>query len=175
MTNKAAALAWTLLSGDGSRPACCDFNDQDVLQLKGIFMSLDLDKDGLLTMDQVITAFKYVGLNPRSDSVSHYFLNSSGLRVSGVSFDTFVAILSEERKSLLSAKEQLDTLFSFVDSDDTGTISVNELEQLLTSNASPFRFSKPEFGAFLLTVDCTAPNKRINIGLLKSKLLFGLL
>lgn len=137
-------------------------------------MSLDTDKDGLLTFDEVVKAFRFVGVDPKSDILVPYFTNANGLRMSGVTFDTFVAILSRERKALLAVKEQLDTLFDFVDSDGSGTISVQELEQLLTAEASPLRFSKAEFGALLLTLGCVGPNKRVNIGQLKRKLVFGL-
>jgi Ca2+-binding EF-hand superfamily protein len=174
MSNKAAALAWSLISGDGSKPANCEFNDQDVLQLKGIFMSLDSDKDEKLTFDQVVKAFKLVGLNPKESTITPYFLNENGLRAQGIPFDSFIQILSEEKRHLVEVKEQLDSLFSFIDDKDTGTISVAELEQLLTAPTSPFRFTKPEFGGLLLTLDCGSREKRLSVSLLKSKLLFGL-
>lgn len=172
MSNKAAVLAWTLISGDGSRPQVCEFTDQDVLQLKGIFMSLDHDKDGLLNQEQVVKAFHYVGINTSSDSINGYFLRENGLRAMEINFDTFVAALSTEKQSLKHVEDQLDTLFSFIDEKGTGTVSIQELEQLLTAETSPFRFSKPEFGAFVLSLDCS-PSQRISTKLLKRKLLFG--
>jgi Ca2+-binding EF-hand superfamily protein len=174
MSNKAATLAWSLISGDGTRPTGCDFNDQDVLQLKGIFMSLDADKDGFLTTEQLSKAFQFVGLTLKNDVLSQLLTNANGVRTAGVTFDTFVMALSHERKRLASAREQLDALFAFIDSDATGTVSVSELEQLLCAEASPLRFSRPEFSALLLSLDCASPDRRINIEQLKSKLLFGL-
>jgi Ca2+-binding EF-hand superfamily protein len=174
MSNKAATLAWSLISGDGTRPTGCDFNDKDVLQLKGIFMSLDADKDGFLTTEQLSKAFQFVGLSLKNDVLSQLPTNANGVRTARVTFDTFVMALSHERKRLAGAREQLDALFAFIDSDATGTVSVSELEQLLCAEASPLRFSRPEFGSLLLSLDCTGPDRRINIEQLNSKLLFGL-
>lgn len=177
MSNQ-ALLSWDLISGDVSSLLSCGFSDQDVLQLKGIFKSVDSNRDGLLTSPEVIKAFNFVGLSPKQSSIDEYFVDENGMQIPGIEFEAFLMILAYEKKHFAKVKEQIDCLFDFIDEDKTGYITVKELEQLLTADASPYRFTKLEFASFLKSLDCGATtagssNQQVSVGLLKKKLLFS--
>ena len=171
-----ANLAWSLISGDGSRPLHCGYNDQDVLQLKGIFMTLDSSNIGILTLPQVVTAFNLVGQTTSPEILAPYFDDGNGGSVHGMDFDSFVQILWAEKKSTRVIKEQMDDLFSFIDNKNTGKVTVRELQQLLSADASPFQFSKQDFLSLLASLGCEGYGleQSLDIATLKQKLIFGI-
>lgn len=148
-------------SGDG-------FNDRDTLQLKGIFLSLDLDKDGFLNRNQVRQAIMQVGIAPSEHTIESFFVDGRDK----VDFSTFRTVLFQERDSLAEIGGQLDVLFSFIDSENTGYISSKELEHLLCGS-SKVQFTKKDFQSFVNVLALDNKSGKYNIADVKQRLLFG--
>ena len=128
MSESPPALAWRLISGDDLIIAKGCLTEGDILQLKGLFLYFDSDKDGYINKEQLVLALKYLGLNPR-DNLVHSFTHSANKNTFHVDFNTFVEILSREQERLLEVKAELDSLFAFVDPQETGEITVKQLQQ----------------------------------------------
>lgn len=164
-----AKLAWNLISSENIRindETKETFNDQYILQLKGIFISLDINKTNSLTKSQVIEALKLLGLNENSDLIKMFFKNKSNITID---FNDFVEILYKEKKRIKNINSEFDSLFLFLDPDNTGTVSVNRLKNLLTSN-NKLGLTKDEFSKFLISTNIHEDNE-ISISKLKKELI----
>jgi len=142
------------------------FNDKELLQLKGLFQSLDHNRDGKLDENQVRQAFDLLGIKPSADTVSVF----SELQFAD--FPAFVEGLYAEKHRLQDFGAQLDLLLSFYDTNQSGYVTRTDLEQLLCSQSSPFCFTKSEFASFMITLEPKNPN-RIGTEWIKQRLLFS--
>lgn len=163
------SLAWSLVSRQTITSSCNGFNDRDTLELKGIFLSLDHDKDGYLNRNQVHQALLQVGLTPKEHILDSFFINGCET----LDFSTFLFVLYNERSRFAEMKEQLDLLFSFIDCDRTGYISSKELEHLLCGS-SKVQFTDKDFQAFVSVLQLPVKsNGKYPIADIKEKILFG--
>lgn len=163
-----SALAWSLISDDGFDLSSSgnSFNDKELLQLKGLFQSLDQDRDGLLNEDQVCRAFDLLGIKPSAETASVF------AELQFVEFSAFVEGLYAEKQRFRDFDGQLDLLLSFYDTERTGFITRKDLKQLLCSQSSPFCFSEKEFDSFMVTLEPKNAQK-IGIEWIKQKLIFA--
>lgn len=163
-----SALAWSLISDGGGdlSSGTSTFTDKELLQLKGLFQSLDHNRDGKLDESQVRQAFDLLGIKPSADTASVF----SELQLAD--FPAFVEGLNAEKHRLQEFGGQLDLLLSFYDTSNTGYVSRRDLEQLLCSQSSPFCFSKKDFESFMNTLE---PKNQHRIGTewIKQRLLFS--
>jgi Ca2+-binding EF-hand superfamily protein len=167
-----ASLAWSLISSDEVTTSDA-FHDKDILQLKGIFLTFDKDKDGHLSNKELTQALKCIGLIPRSNLITLFSANSTRATWF-VDFNKFVEVLSSERKRLYEIKGELDCLFKFVDANQTGYMEIKELKQLLTTpSTSSMKLSPQDFEKFLFSLNIEPNETSVNIALLKRKILFG--
>ncbi|KAJ1431019.1 hypothetical protein B484DRAFT_448545 [Ochromonadaceae sp. CCMP2298] len=161
-TANETSLAWKLIldeSCTSSSGVETDSQKERVIQLKGIFLSLDSDQDGLLSVAQLEGALSRIGLK-----IGSSVLASLG---SHVNFETFRGIVSEQTRRLKQVEEELDELFAFLDDGD-GFIAVDRLRRLLGKEDG----TEQQF-ADLLGVLSHTTEKTISIEVLKSKILFG--
>ena len=163
-----SALAWSLISDDGVDFSSTgnSFNDKELLQLKGLFQSLDHDRDGQLTEVQVCRAFDLLGIKPSLDTANVF------VELQSVDFSAFVESLYAEKHRFRDFDAQLDLLLSFYDTDRTGFITKNDLKQLLCAPSSPFCFSDNDFDSFMATLE-PKNSQKIGIEWIKQKLIFG--
>lgn len=163
-----SALAWSLISDDGAGFNCTgsSFDDKELLQLKGLFQSLDQDRGGQLSEPQVNRAFDLLGIKPSVETANVF------AELQSVDFSAFVEGLHAEKHRFLDFNGQLDLLLSFYDTDRTGFITRKDLKQLLCSQSSPFSFSDSEFDSFMATLE-PKNSQKIGIEWIKQKLIFG--
>ncbi len=120
-------LAWRLISTESNILKKGSLKENDVLQLRGIFLSLDDDKDGLLTTSQLADALRLLGFVPRVKLIKKFAPNVNQMKILGLNemsfktdFKTFVMMLSKEMKALQDIDVELTHLFSFVDTTNSG-------------------------------------------------------
>ncbi len=120
-------LAWRLISTESNILKKGSLRENDVLQLRGIFLSLDDDKDGLLTTGQLADALRLLGFVPRVKLIKKFAPSINQMKILGLNemsfktdFKTFVMMLSKEMKALQDIDVELTNLFSFVDTTNSG-------------------------------------------------------
>src|SRR4051812_31517121 len=113
-------LAWRLISGESNVSKKGSLRENDILQLRGIFLSLDDDKDGLLSTTQLGEALRLLGFIPREKLIKKFCSNLNQMRIMGLNemsfktdFKTFVTILSKEIKALVEIENEIGGLFEF--------------------------------------------------------------
>lgn len=169
-------LSWTLISDQQALPARGFLQEKDVLQLKGIFLSLDDDSDGYLTKEQLQDALVLLGLNTRDKLLSKFFNIShhSKAAVLKVDLKTFLSVLSKEKEKFRDVEKDLDYIFSYLDPHKTGQVNRQELKHFLVELDTPLRLTAPEFSKFLKTIPVSSTAKHINIDVLKKRIMFGM-
>ena len=137
-----AALAWNLINdAEILSPNASQFDDKYILQLRGIFLSVDVDKRNALHQNQLLQALFLLGLNPTQKLIDSFFKGGSEV----VDFSSFVAALYEERRRFVLLRSDIDQLLSFLDPCRTGALSVQLLRNLLVNNDNTFGLSTKEF------------------------------
>lgn len=174
-------LAWRLISGESNISKKGSLRENDILQLRGIFLSLDDDKDGLLSTTQLGEALRLLGFIPREKLIKKFATNLNQMRIMGLNemsfktdFKTFVTILSKEIKALVEIENEISGLFEFMDSNGSGMISKKELRHLLVETISPFSLSGTEYAKFVRNISFPSNSEYIKISELKRQVLFGL-
>lgn len=137
-----AALAWNLINdAEILSPNASQFDDKYILQLRGIFLSVDVDKRNALHQNQLLQALFLLGLNPTQKLIDSFFKVGS----EEVDFSSFVAALYEERRRFVLLRSDIDQLLSFLDPRRTGALSVQLLRNLLVNNDNIFGLSMKDF------------------------------
>ncbi|KAH6845627.1 hypothetical protein B0I37DRAFT_380713 [Chaetomium sp. MPI-CAGE-AT-0009] len=105
---------------------------EEVAQYKEVFQIFDKDGTGDITADELGQVMRELGLNPSEaelrDLVSEADLDSDGV----ISFEEFLALMSQNVKELDTEQELLNA-FKVFDKDGSGTISSDELRNVLKS------------------------------------------
>lgn len=137
-----AALAWNIINdAEILSPNASQFDDKYILQLRGIFLSVDVHKRNVLHQNQLLQALFLLGLNPTQKLIDSFFKGGSEV----VDFTSFVATLYEERRRFVLLRSDIDQLLSFLDPHRTGALSVQLLRNLLVNNDDTFGLSMKEF------------------------------
>jgi Ca2+-binding EF-hand superfamily protein len=139
-----------------------DLTENQILQLKGIFLHYDADRDGLLLVDQLSDALQSIGFSNRNKFLVKFMSNINQQKIQGkfinstdskltfkTDFKTFIQVIGKEVESLKTLETELSTLFNFVDVNKTGYLSRRELKFLLVDVMSPTRLSSTEFTKFM--------------------------
>lgn len=146
-----ADLSWSLISGRKLSSSKGLVAEKNIIQLKGIFLSLDSNHDNFLTKSQLLDALVLLGLHPRTSLLKQLFpLGKVGEEVD---FNTFVTVISKEKQEI---GEDLDAIVAFLDPNDTGRISTEELRRLLILSGSATNgLTHQDFSNFLKSSNAT--------------------
>jgi calcium-dependent protein kinase len=105
----------------------------DRAKLDTTFKQLDLNGDGLLTLDELQNGYnKVFGLNIDKDEITNIFNKIDTDKSGTIDYSEFVAA-SIDRKKMLS-KKRLERIFKMFDKDCSGTISSDELKSMFGAN-----------------------------------------
>ncbi len=174
------SLAWRLISTESNILKKGSLKENDILQLRGIFLSLDEDKDGLLTTAQLGDALKLLGFVPREKLIKKFAVNMNQMKIRGLNemsfktdFKTFVMMLSKEMKALQDIDTELTHLFSFIDTTNSGLLSKSDLKHLLVDTITPLSMTPQEFHRFVKGLSFATDSENVRIVDLKKQLLFG--
>jgi Ca2+-binding EF-hand superfamily protein len=164
-----------------------DLNENQILQLKGVFLHYDSDRDGYLTIDQLSEALLSIGFNNRNKFLVKFLPNASQAKIQGkfisaqesklkfnTDFKTFITVIGKEIASLRNLESELTVLFNFVDINNTGYISKRELKFLLVDVMSSTRLNSTEFTKFMKSSkNSFDSNDNISISELKKQLILS--
>ncbi len=164
-----------------------DLNENQILQLKGIFLHYDTDRDGLLTIEQLTEALQSIGFSTRNKFLIKFLphTTSNQMKIQGkfinhhdskltfkTEWKTFLSIINKEIQSLKKLDNELTSLFQFIDINHTGYLSKRELKFLLVDVLSPTRLTAPEFTKFMKSLKSSFDsNDNIRIEELKRQLI----
>ncbi|KAI5678725.1 hypothetical protein M9H77_09675 [Catharanthus roseus] len=117
--------------------------DQQLKQMKDIFMRFDMDKDGSLTQLELAALLRSLGLKPTGDQIylllSNMDVNGNGL----IEFDELVdAILPDLNEQVLVNQEQLMQVFKSFDRDNNGFITAIELASQMAKMGHPLTYKE---------------------------------
>eukprot|EP01039_Chlorochromonas_danica_P008345 gene8344-9198_t len=170
------SFAWRLISDESAwvNRSSDNLDDKHLLQLKGIFLHYDDDRDGYLTPPQLIEALTSLGFNTREKLMKKFSpMGGDSLYASSfkTDFKTFSKVVGKEIKLLQRLDDDLSFLFSFMDTSGSGYLSRRDLRHLLSEvPASPL--NSTEFTKFLRSLRFASDSDRINITDLKKQILF---
>lgn len=148
-----------------------EMNDK-ALQLTSVFLTLDTDGDHQLNHSQLITALQLVGLAPRENLLSKFYvkkrekedneviqpalMTGDGLSSTlqrrpnaKVGLNTFLAV-TLEALNLQEGKNDFNLLFELMGSKES--IPLKDLKHLLVDTMSPVHLTKAEFDIYLYTL-----------------------
>jgi Ca2+-binding EF-hand superfamily protein len=158
--NNPQTFAWRLINVDRSLLSVNleqeGFSDPELLQLRGMFLHHDDDRDGFLTSEQLTVCLQELGFYTRDRFVKKFCLNPTQIKIRGLmafsfktDFKTFVKVLAREVYALKNTYQDLTALFDFMDVDKTGYISKNEIRHLLMDIDSNTKLSHEEYTKFM--------------------------
>jgi Ca2+-binding EF-hand superfamily protein len=164
-----------------------ELNENQILQLKGIFLHFDNDRDGYLTIEQLGEAVLNIGFTNRNKFLTKFLPNQSKLKMEGkfisaqesklnfkTDFKTFITVIGKEISSLRNLESELTVLFNYVDVNNSGYISKRELKFLLVDVMSSTRLNSTEFTKFMKSLkNSFDSNDNINIQELKKQLILS--
>ncbi|GAB1318115.1 Polcalcin Jun o 2 [Madurella fahalii] len=105
---------------------------EDIANFKSVFDTFDKDGTGDITASELGQVMRGLGLNP-SDEELDDLVNEADLNKDGViSFDEFLALMSKDVREA-DTEEELLNAFKVFDKDGSGTISSDELRNVLRS------------------------------------------
>jgi len=104
-------------------------------ELMAQFTMIDKDGDGLLTRDELITAYKNTGMDPEeAKNIAETILSNVDKSSSGaINYSEFITATVSKRK--LFSSERLEGAFKLFDVNGTGEISVEELKEIFGGGA----------------------------------------
>ena len=104
-------------------------NENEIKELKDIFNSIDINKDGTLTPDEVKLALKKF---LKEDEINNIFGGIDTNNSNKIEYSEFISALLEKKEYLKT--DNLLKSFRMLDKNDDGKISKDELKKVLNKN-----------------------------------------
>ncbi|KAJ4848218.1 hypothetical protein Tsubulata_014387, partial [Turnera subulata] len=115
--------------------------DQQLKQLRDIFMRFDMDSDGSLTLLELAALLRSLGLKPSGDQLTALLDNMDANGNGYVEFDELVSvILPDMNEEVLINQEQLLQVFQSFDRDGNGFITAAELAGSMAKMGHPLTY-----------------------------------
>ena len=109
---------------------------KDIQRLTKLFQSIDANGDGTLSREELINGYtKQLGSRKSAEQEVALILESTDLDASDAMDYSEFLLAAVNRKKLLS-KRNLQSAFQFFDSDNSGTITTDELRNILGAEVS---------------------------------------
>jgi len=103
--------------------------DDEIKSLTDIFNSLDKNKDGTLTLEEVREGMDKLGFKDKNIDIEEIFKSIDTDRSGVINYTEFIASTMDQK--LYLKEEKLYEAFKTFDKDGSGKISIEELKQIL--------------------------------------------
>ncbi|KAL5246797.1 hypothetical protein ACHWQZ_G018860 [Mnemiopsis leidyi] len=106
---------------------------EEVQEYELAFKNYDVNKDGVISVDELCDLLKRVGLRPSEKEVVE-MINSVDMNNDGVlSFCEFVKLMSRQHNPFITPREQFESVFRVFDRNNSGHLSRVEFKNTLFS------------------------------------------
>ena len=172
------SVLWKLLGDsqalDSGRAICKNsLTDMHLFELKGLFDSKDMDRDGRLSCEDIKELMQELGCTITDNFIQKIAAETTGGQT-GITFEMFVAVLDDHYELLRNGTSEIDTILTSL-SDEDGFVDVGKLRNLLTDPYAPNHLSKSQFDEFIKCASSShgkMNEKRIPKEKIRSKMVF---
>ncbi|XP_063692935.1 calmodulin-A-like [Bolinopsis microptera] len=124
---------------------------EEIQEYELAFKNYDVNKDGVICVDELCDLLERVGLRPSEKEVVE-MINSVDMNNDGVlSFCEFVKLMSRQHNPFITPKEQFESVFRVFDRNNSGHLSRVEFKNTLFSIS--LRISEEELDSILDNLD----------------------
>ena len=109
-------------------------NDNEVKDLKSFFVKMDLNKDGVITFDELKQGLSKMNVNLELDEVKELFKALDSNNDATIDYTEFLSCSINEKKYL--KEERLYEFFHSLDKDHSGKLSLNEIKSAFGNDAN---------------------------------------
>ena len=109
-------------------------NDNEVKDLKSFFVKMDLNKDGVITFDELKQGLSKMNVNLELDEVKELFQALDSNNDATIDYTEFLSCSINEKKYL--KEERLYEFFHSLDKDHSGKLSLNEIKSAFGNEAN---------------------------------------
>lgn len=105
-------------------------NKEETAKMESIFKAMDLNNDGMLSMDEIKAGYeKHFGTNVDDEEIRRMFKEIDADDSGAIDYSEFLMATMTETQLL--SKEKLQAAFKMFDKDGSGTISKDEIKEAL--------------------------------------------
>ncbi|CAG5122912.1 unnamed protein product, partial [Candidula unifasciata] len=105
---------------------------EQISEYRDLFDAIDKNRDGVITSNELGEAMRAVGQNPSAAELQKMIAKADVNGDGKVDFQEF-SIMMARQKKYSSKEEELRDVFKFVDIDGSGSISADELQQMMVN------------------------------------------
>ena len=109
-------------------------NDNEVKDLKSFFVKMDINKDGVITFDELKQGLSKMNVNLELDEVKELFQALDSNNDATIDYTEFLSCSINEKKYL--KEERLYEFFHSLDKDHSGKLSLNEIKSAFGNEAN---------------------------------------
>ncbi|WAR18065.1 CALM1-like protein [Mya arenaria] len=120
-------------------------------EIEQIFEKIDLNNDGRISVIELTKAARLLGMNPTQDEAAQMIADCNPSQEGYVNKSEFRKLFSDQKADIDAQVEEMKTAFKVFDKDNSGTISRDEIREVL--NMAGEKIDDSEIDEMLRKVD----------------------